>query len=296
MKVMVFAIDGLEADLVKKWNLKGFMQKYHGKHDVVLAKLPDDPIYTPLIWAAFLLGKPGYLYGFDFNEILKRRIQLGYRIPRVIAELRVRLFGKRNLHLRYFFAKIGIFQMSRITNSAYKVENLPKNAFKDALPEVAKKLGYRVWIKEFPSYNDRQRAKLRGDISSVIFDKDSDILRREDFLTEKLFNEAMKSINSHDLILYYTDLIDLANHRLYRPGDIKSMTILASYYKKIEKLVTNTVKSFNDLAVMVVSDHGFDPIKQEHSDHGFWSLNIKPPRIPQTILDFKDIILELLTL
>lgn len=296
MKVVVFAIDGLEADLVKKWNLKGFMQKYYGVHDVISAKLPNDPIYTPLIWAAFLTGKPGYLYGFDFNEILKRRIQLGYRIPRVIAEIRMKLFGRRNLHLRPLFIKMGIFQTNGITNNAYEIERLPENVFTDTLPTIAKKLGYRVWIKEFPSYNDQQRAKLRGAISSLVFGKDSDILRREEFLTEKLFNEATRSISSHDLVLYYTDLIDLANHRLYRPGDIKSMTILASYYKKIEKLVTNTVKSFNDLAVMVVSDHGFDPVRQEHSDHGFWSLNIKPPRIPKTILDFKNIILELLDL
>ena len=235
-------------------------------------------------------------YGFDFDEISKRRIQLGYRIPRVIIELRKKLFGKRNLHLRPLFMKIGIFQINRIINNAHKVESLPENALEDALPSIAEKLGYRVWIKEFPSYNDQQRAKLRGAVSSLIFDNDSEILRQEEFLTEKLFDEATGSISSHDLILYYTDLIDLANHRLYRPGDIKSMTILASYYKKIEKLIISTVKSFEDLAVMVVSDHGFDPVKQEHSDYGFWSLNVKPPKIPRTILDFKNIVLELLDL
>ena len=294
MKVLAFCVDGLEASLVEKWKLKEFMQNYYGKINVRVAVKPGDPLYTPLIWSAFLLGKPAYLYGLDYAEILKKRLYIGCRIPKFIINIRRKLLGKRKLNLRSALERLGLFDREKIIQSAQEIESLPKEAINDALPEVLRKKGYRVWIKEFPSYNDFQRAKLRGVISNLAFRDDMDILMREEELTKRLFSEAINSLELYDLIIYYTDLIDLANHRFYKPESIRCMMRLASYYKKIERLVMEIKKLQPNLAVIIVSDHGFDPVKQDHGNYGFWSMNLKPPKVPKTILDFKNIIMKLL--
>jgi len=110
----------------------------------------------------------------------------------------------------------------------------------------------------------------------------------------KLLQEAVESAESHDLILYYTSVIDWASHKFYKLGNIKYMTVLATYYKKMEKAVSRAIKQIPESVFLILSDHGFDPKTQKHSSHGFWSINVKPPLIPRTILDFKPLILKLL--
>lgn len=48
-----------------------------------------------------------------------------------------------------------------------------------------------------------------------------------------------------------------------------------------------------DYAILIVSDHGFDIKEHYHSQWGFWSLNIKPPFIPNKITDFKRLVLKI---
>ena len=83
---------------------------------------------------------------------------------------------------------------------------------------------------------------------------------------------------------------------LYKPKNFKYIAALYSTYKKLANLIAESIPSRSDLCILMLSDHGFDPINQTHSDYGFWSMNVKPPKKPKTILDFKDIILELLSI
>ena len=297
MRVIVLGMDGLDANLVVKWGLKTFMQQYYGVHDVRVAVRPNDPLYTPLIWAGFLLGKPAYSFGLDHRLIAIRRAQRGYRFPTALYKIRFKLFGMRKLGIRPILMKLKIYDIKKVVEKAHEIEALPEEALKYTLPEIAKSNGYRVWTKEFPSYNDFKCAEWRAkalELVGVSNEKYLEELEERYQYSIKLLQEAVESAKSHDLILYYTPVIDMANHRFYKPDNIKYMTRLATYYKRMEKAVSEVIKQIPKSALIIVSDHGFDPKKREHSSHGFWSINVKPPLIPRTILDFKPLILKLL--
>lgn len=70
---------------------------------------------------------------------------------------------------------------------------------------------------------------------------------------------------------------------------------LAMYYRKLANAISMYMKEVpSNIAVLIVSDHGYDPNLQEHSNYGFWSINIDDVTNPRTILDFKELILSLL--
>jgi len=299
MKVAVLAIDGLEHDLVSRWDLNFFKQKYYGKIDVKVAVKPGDPLYTPLIWGSFLLGKPVYFFGLDMGKIKQERMKLFYGKLYPLFKLKKKFLGGKNLHLRRFLMRIGLADFNAIVKSLSKIEALPSSALQHTFVAEAERRGYKVFCKEFPTLRESRYAEMRA-MFSKFFNlplKDKLLKLEEVFqYSSELLDEMVTALESHDLLLYYTSVIDYAQHMLYRPRNLKYMAVLRSTYKKLASLLSSLVPKSGNLCTLIVSDHGYDPVKQEHSDHGFWSLNIKPPKIPKTILDFKDIILELLTL
>jgi len=297
MKVLILGLDGLDGVLVERWGIKEYMQLYHGSHDVTVAVKPGEPLYTPLIWAAFLLGKPAYHYGFTFSRIDMEKQKAAYGILSPLYVIRLKLFGRRKLGIRRLLAKLGIYNVKKAVEKAYEIEVLPKEAMGDVLTEVAKGLGFKVWVKEFPGLGDPKYAEVRVTFSHYLDLPLKDRLRKLDEIYEYSINMLRESVNAlrdHDLVLYYTALPDEANHMLYRPRNLKLMTLLATYYKKLAKQISSFTSGLTNTAVLIVSDHGYDPSKHEHSEVGFWGLNIKPPYTPRTILDFKELILMLL--
>ncbi len=298
MKVLVLAVDGLEADLVKKWNLKGLMQKEWGIHDVYSVVGEEGKIYTPIVWGAFLLGESPLQKGFTYEDMFKKRMKIGYGILYPLYVLRKKLLGGRKLGLRKFLIKIGLFNVERIRKHAAKIEKLPEALIEKTVVEEARKMGYRVWVKEFPSLNENKVAEFRA-YMGVYFSEDLQTrlkhLENVYSFTLDLFEEAVEAFKDNDLVLFYSPIIDYANHMLYRPKALKLMVHLATFYKRINNLVEKTSERLSgEGAILVVSDHGYDPVKHEHSRYGFWSSNIALGTKPKSITDFKDIILKLL--
>ena len=299
MKVLVLAIDGLEANLVKRWKFKGFMQNYYGRINVKVAVKAGDPLYTPLIWGSFLLGTPAYLFGLDMEKIRQERAKFLYGKLYPLFKLRKRLLEERNLHLRNFLVKIGLADFNAVVKNSSKIEALPINALSHTFVAEAERRGYKIFYIEFPTLKESKYAEMRAMFSkfynSPLGEK---LLKLEEVFqySSELLSETINALESHDLLLYYTSIIDYAHHMLYRPRNLKYMTALYLTYKKLANLISSLVPKSRELCTLIVSDHGFDPIKQDHSDYGFWSMNVKPPKRPKTILDFKDIILELLSI
>ncbi|RLE67121.1 MAG: hypothetical protein DRJ47_00995 [Thermoprotei archaeon] len=298
MKVFVLGIDGLEARLVKRWNLKNIMQREWGTHDVASVVGPEEKIYTPIIWASFLLGDSAVRFGYTWKQILDERMKVAYGpILYPLYRFKIFLFGKRKLGLRKYMVKLGLYKRDRVRREIWRIERLPEHIKQKTLVKEAKNLGYRVWIKEFPSYNDKEVAEMRAYMSIHFFETLDERLK---YLEEvysfsiKLLEEAIDEFDAYDLLLYYSPLIDFANHMLYRPGKLKLMVHLASYYKRIDRLVEKVSEKIGDSALMVISDHGYDPMEHEHSGYGFWSSNIILTKKPQSITDFKNIIMDLL--
>jgi len=298
MKVLVLAIDGLEARLVKRWNLKGLMQRDWGTHDVYSTVKDEGKIYTPIVWGAFLLGQSPLQEGFTYEDMFKKRMKTGYGVLYPLYVLRIKLIGKRKLGLRKFLIKTGIFNMERVRKETAKIERLPDKLREKTIIEEAKKLGYRVWVKEFPSFNENKVAQFRaymGIYFSESLQTRLEHLEKVYSFTLNLYKEAMEALKDNDLILFYSPIIDYANHMLYRPKKLKLMFHLATFYRRINKLVEKTSQRLNDDGViLVVSDHGYDPTTHEHSKYGFWSSSIVLDTKPRSITDFKYIILKLL--
>ncbi len=292
------ALDGLEANLVKKWNLKGLMQRDWGIHDVYSIVKEEGKIYTPIVWGAFLLGQSPLCEGFTYKEMFKKRMKTGYGVLYPLYVLRTKLLGRKKLGLRKVLIKIGLFNMERIKRQTADIEKLPDTLRKRTIIEEAKRLGYQVWIKEFPSFNEDKVAQFRA-YMSIYFSKDIQTrlkhLEKVYSFTLDLFKEAVEALKDNDLVLFYSPIIDYANHMLYRPKSLKLMFHLATFYKRINNLVEKTFEQLSGKEViLVVSDHGYDPVKHVHSKYGFWSSNIVLDTKPKSITDFKNIILKLL--
>lgn len=293
----MLCIDGLEVSLVKLWNLDAFLQKIWGVHDVTAAIEPGEVLYTPLLWGAFLTGKRLSSEEYSFPKLLATRTKIAYGPLFPLYYLRVRLLPRGNLHLRKLLQRLRLYNEDRVVERFANIERLPDSIIKDTLVSKAREDGYTVWIKEFPSFNENIIAKLRAKFSSI-FDKGLDerirALNGIYNYSLRMLNEAIAAMQKSDLVFYYTPLIDYANHALFRPKKAKLMLYLALYYKRVARLVKRVSDACKNVAILVVSDHGYDPLRHDHSNYGFWSSNTPLPSEPKTILDFFDIILSLL--
>jgi len=293
----VLCIDGLEARLVERWGLKGFMQREWGVHDVLVVSGSTDRLYTPLVWGAFLLGEDPSKYGFGFDRIREERLRAAYGVFYPLYRLRVALFGKRKLGLKRIAERLGIFSVERVKKRIGAIERLPEEALGRTFIAEAERLGFKVWVREFPSLNDIKVAELRAEVHTYFskgFSERVRVVEEVYRFSVGLLDEALRAAKDCDLVLYYTPVIDYANHMFYRPGKLKCMVKLASYYRRVCRLVERVSGKFSDSAVLVVSDHGYDPRVHEHSGYGFWSSNVVLDEKPRTILDFRDVILGLL--
>ncbi len=297
MKVLVLAIDGLEARLVEKWGLRGFKQKFWGTHDVTVATSPGDSLYTPILWAAFLLGEPPGKYGFTYGKIVRERGRVGYGLLYPLYYLRLKLLGGKKLGLRRFLMKLGLYSLDRVKKSLNVIESLPPELRERTFVSEATSKGFRVWFKEFPTLSEVKFSEVRGEASALLGEGLEVRLKYLNDLADyslKLLNEALDAAETNDLILYYTSLIDIANHFLYRPGNLRVMTHLARYYRLLDREIGRRLAGLEGVASLIVSDHGYDPKIHDHSKYGFWSLNVEPPDRPKSMLDFRGLILKLL--
>ena len=60
-RAFILALDGLEYELVVRWNLRQLMQKTFGKYSIPKYYMHETEEgltpYTPIIWVSFLTGK-----------------------------------------------------------------------------------------------------------------------------------------------------------------------------------------------------------------------------------------------
>ncbi|MEB3779292.1 MAG: alkaline phosphatase family protein [Desulfurococcales archaeon] len=296
MRVTIIAIDGLEYNLVEKWNINTFKQKYYGKHDVTVAVKPGEPLYTPLIWASFLLGEPSYIYGYTDKIMKKKRGEVGYSgILKYLFYIKFSILGTRQLKLREILLKLGLFKSDKIKEKAHIIESMPSHLLKKTFIQKAIDNNLKVKYNSIPSMPNDKYAEYRVFLYKYFNSSIKDrilILNKLYNETESDLNNILNNINTYDLVIYYTPLLDEAHHMLYRPNKPIAMVHLRRYYKLVEKQFLRIVNSinYNNSLVLIVSDHGYDPSTHEHSNYGFWSSNLKLEVNPSKITDFRWII------
>jgi len=268
MRICVLAFDGLEYDLVVKWRLRHLMQKYYGAYKSLVNPKYGKP-YTPTCWASFISGKPMEEHKvttwWSWGAILEK---LRYFPPFVWVK------GKRKILMR-----LGIRP---------KLRTLPSyitTIFDVIKPSVALFIpSYNEPIEFRNMYDDAAKKGLK-ELEKTIWAIHE--------IRKNIFFEYLDK-DDWRLLMCWFDLADMIAH-LYSSRRSK-LRLMKAYFElnNIAKKVRERIG--DDVAVLIVSDHGIQKLPDgsiDHSNHGFWSLNVKPPFTPKEIIDFYKLVIEL---
>jgi len=283
IKLLILGLDGLEHKLVLRWDLTRLLQQFHGEFYVgSISRL-----YTPLVWGSILCGFNVEEKGYDYEKAARMSMgKLGvlHVIKRYVVGEKKKMWLARKL-----LKKLGLLETPRYV--------MPEQLLKETFLEKTIELGYHVFALEVPGYNERINGvfRLKGSkiaISKSIKAKKSHVEEVKQDAIRRL-TEAKKALNNYDLIMCYMSLPDLAHHFFFK--GVKSRIRILTLYKWLEENVNKIVLEhayklgFN---VMILSDHGFDMKKYDHSKYGFWSTNFQTE--VKTFEDIKGCVLNLL--
>ncbi|RLI08782.1 hypothetical protein DRO42_05705 [Candidatus Bathyarchaeota archaeon] len=269
-RVCVLGYDGLELTLVEKLNLRGLLQREHGRVDVPIAGGIDDPS-TPIVWTSFITGQPPHIHGVDmpqvwdspldgFRSLIRRhrtlygiakRFKLGYKVRERIG-VKPKFPSRENIRCDTIF---DVVQPSIAISVPVYNEDLHHNY---PVGEVFK-------ARQDPEFRREYEAKVRS------------IFQRE---IEELFDALERKWK---VLMIHLHITDLLGHIYW--GTEK----LALLYEEMA-LLTDRVKqrlSPRDL-LLIISDHGMG--RYGHTHYGFYSLNMELGLRNPAITDFFHII------
>ncbi len=291
VNILIIGLDALDPILVNKWKLNWFKQKFWGKHYVGFFKTE----YTPIIWSSFLTGTNVEELGFDLDSIKNMRTRKMFKntLLYYLYLIRKRLPVKR-LGLRQLLIKANLIDR-------YIPENMPEELLSKTFLDELRREGYKVVGIEIPGYNEKKNIEYRFDLPNYL----SKPLKERNIFIEQILKDISLRIQTainyvkeeYNLVFVYSPLPDEAFH-LVDKINIQTLLWLRrihyKLYKTIKPLIEQAIE--NEYVILILSDHGFDLKKHDHSDYGFWSLNIYPPEwwSIKTILDFKENIIKLL--
>ena len=285
MKLLIVGLDGLDYDIVLRWGLKQYLQKYHGKHYVGFAC----KLYTPILWSMFLTGINVEKHGYSLEELKRKREQdiWKHNFLKKLYLLRKRVPIKK-LGIRYLLIKLGLVK-------PYPPSILPKHLLERTFIVELKRKGLKVSAIEIPGFNEERNEKYRTlhekYVTKNLREKLSFLNEIIDDCRERIQQALNFIVKGYDLVFVYLPLPDIAHHLLYR--NLREIVELRKIYGSLWKMISPLISHAENYAILLVSDHGFRIKNQYHSKWGFWSLNIKPPFIPSKITDFKKLVLEI---
>ncbi len=316
-KLIVLGIDCLDFNLVHRWQLKEYMLDKVGYHFV------GYELYTPIIWAKFLTGIDVTKYGYNITNLSRRkRLKSLFYLATPILEIAKKINLKKSIlyhnktrvtcknsilpNPSSIFTKYIKLQnpdalsflekiVLKLLINAARTERIPMKLYKKTFVYEAKMQGLKVAMIEFPPINDKIYSLVRN---MLFFYIDKPIKERQLFLeytwklTIKSLQLISKIIEDFDIILWYTPYIDIASHMFYKPSCPACLLRLRIAYKRLaEKIntIVTRIENYNT-AIFLVSDHGFNPKKQDHSHFGYWTTNVSLKSQPKTVLDFAWII------
>ncbi len=309
-KIIILGIDCLDYNLIRKWRLDHYVLDSFGYHFV------GSDLYTPIIWAKFLTGIDVTKYGFNSKKLsLIKRIKTLYYIRYLVRIFKkvidkspqcngkctrevngIPLFDMKNTVSKFImldnYSRLSLNEkvvLKLLVQAAYS-ERLPRKLLRRTFIYEAINKGLRVLLIEFPPINDNIYSLIRNTLYFYIGAHPNE---RQVFLdyvwriTESTLDILLKNLDNYDIILWYTPIIDIASHMFYRPKNLAYMIRLYTIYKKLGKRIERIIsKIYDEAIIMIVSDHGYNSAKQDHSHFGYWSINAKITRKPRTVLDF----------
>ena len=290
MKILIIGLDGLDPDLINKWNITFYKQKAYGKHYIGFLST----LYTPIVWSCFLTGIDVTKHGYSMGELRRKRAADGlHPILKPLYKLRRKILRNRKLFIRHLMVRLHLAD-------AYPPSIMPAYLLRKTFLEILQKdRGFKIRAIEIPGYNEKNNEQYRSEFSGLVTASINDkigYLRKVLIDCENRVSLAIESINDgYDVVFVYLPLPDIAHHLLFK--GLAEITRLRQHYGELADMLQPLVDkaSDNNYRILIVSDHGFDLKKYYHSEHGFWSLNFNPPEWWKisTILDFKANIIRL---
>jgi predicted AlkP superfamily phosphohydrolase/phosphomutase len=286
MKVLILGIDALEYNLVEEWDLKNIKQNEYGKIKVPITNNLKEPA-TEIVWPCFITGKEPVKMGYT-STIL-------YRQP-----------------FKWFFENIYTNINSKqgdINPETILDKRTKKREFLDLLSSFFKKAGFsyhptRTDIEASTIFDNKDKKIAHFHIP--VYDKDVFPEYRKDLVdviskkipvseftksVKKSFNDRCKELIEYlennkdwDLIMMYWFCLDGVQHAFF-----KNKLKIMDFYMLFNEFVETLKKKLpSNVFLLIISDHGQE--KGIHTDHGFYSSNIKIGMKKENITDFKKII------
>lgn len=294
-RFVILGFDGLEYNLVERFNLTSLKQEQYGK--VMIPKecfiKVDSPHFasshfepwTPLVWYSFLTGK---LPSSKFLRDVKIGGKWNNNLLNAIEDLSFTL---------------GLGNLRRI--SARAIEILRILGFQKKLPVIQ---DYRVPTLfdhidktidiDVPIYSKNWHFGLseRTDENFIDFINRSLKVELDRFdEKKKVVLDILKTDGNWTLLMMYTKLLDTY-------GELSFNRKLSLIYSLVDKFVKDVKSLLNkrwgsQYLLLIISDHGIKNIVGtrfgEHSSYAFYSLNIPIPLKNVRITDFYPLIRNL---
>jgi len=270
-RIFILGLDGLEYDLVERWNLVHLKQREYGKLEVPIDKERNHP-FTPEVWSSFLLGK-------QLNVDLEK---MRMKYPLVVVFQILKFLRKYiNISLGLGDKVLNIIPVKRWKRTKYGI-SLDQKTFLDLTKSKA--INVPFYNNDAYSFYIMSRFNL-GELSlqQAISAYQKLYMERKEFILSEI-----EKIQDENVIFAFMHFPDMMEHFAY-----KRPWIIKKHYLDLNDFASFLKNKIGDLTLfLIVSDHGFNLEKGAHSHYGFYSssepLNPKPTRIT----DFFHLILQ----
>jgi len=286
LRCVILGFDGLEYNIVKKFDLKSLKQAEYGKIRIpkefyikVNCEPYEHPIYepwTPLIWYSFITGR------FPSEEFRRDMENLGKWNNKAV-NLADRLMRK--------LIKIGFSDMYRVKKVLSLLgirKRLPTT--KDYNVPTIFDLTKRAVVIDVPTYTENWSFGLTASPDENL----RDFINRSLTYELKRFDSLKKRVLSllkgenWKLLMMYTKLLDTFGELSFNDKLISTYFMVNNFVGKVRDMVGDS--SF----ILIISDHGTERIGEtnfgKHSDHAFYSINIPIKLKNPKITDFFNVI------
>jgi len=269
MRVFALLLDGLELDLVERWNLEGLKQVEYGRYEAPISPTYGKP-HTPSAWYSFITGKPPAEHGVDswwtYGSFLD---WIRMKPPLVWIKNKRKLFWRLGLKPRV---------VDKRDTGGTTIFDLVKPSIAVNVPTYNEPTEYHYELSKALEKGVREYEKKIWEIHK----------RRVSQVFEKIGDEWK-------LFMAWFDIADLMGHLhlIKRPQKLRRV------YQILDDLAQRLKGKVPDETLfLIVSDHGMTPsgdgVTGDHSLYGFYSINKNLEFFkPKKITDFFPYILRI---
>ena len=261
-KVLLIGLDGATWDLLKPWTREGELPAIRrlmetGVYSNLVSTIPS---YTMPAWTSMITGvNPGKhgIYDLYTSSEMQRRITSSRdrKVPSIFQILSE--YGRTSVAVNI----PGTFPPDRIKGAMVSgLMTTPSSRSYFVYPENLKERISPFFDKAFTFENAARIARY------LSTDKKAMMVRTDEIVeSEAKCSQMLWEIYKPDLLWQVLRTTDLLQHYLYDSKDLESENIkcLLAHYRKVDSQIATIIEHCGgDVAVFIVSDHGFAPLRK----------------------------------